>query len=98
VRELRLRNARFRERMQQIFQSFDFLLAPATPLSFLDASKDQSEARARILRFTTPASLAGLPAVVLPSTDGGLQLIAAHHDDRRLLRFAALIGQEQLEA
>jgi Asp-tRNA(Asn)/Glu-tRNA(Gln) amidotransferase A subunit family amidase len=98
VRELRLRNARFRKRMQEIFHSFDFLLAPATPLSFLDASKDHSEARARILRFTTPASLTGLPAVVLPSTDCGLQLLGAHNDDRRLLRFAARIGQEQSEA
>jgi Asp-tRNA(Asn)/Glu-tRNA(Gln) amidotransferase A subunit family amidase len=96
VRALRLRNARFREQMQHIFYSFDFLLAPSTPLSFLDAGKDQTEARARILRFTLPASLAGLPVVVLPSADCGLQLIAAHNQDRRLLRFAAQIGQEQV--
>jgi aspartyl-tRNA(Asn)/glutamyl-tRNA(Gln) amidotransferase subunit A len=98
VRQLRLRNARLHEQMQEIFHSFDFLLAPATPVSFLDASKDQSETRPRILRFTTPASLTGLPAVVLPSPDCGLQLLAAHNDDRRLLRFAARIGQEQSEA
>jgi Asp-tRNA(Asn)/Glu-tRNA(Gln) amidotransferase A subunit family amidase len=94
---LRRRHDSFRIAMKALFRRFNFLLAPATPISRLEADRDQSEARARILRHTTPASLAGLPAVVLPSPDCGLQLLAAHNDDRRLLRFAAHLG-EQLAA
>ncbi|HEX3940458.1 MAG TPA: amidase [Acidobacteriaceae bacterium] len=78
--------------MRELFRRYDLLLAPATPISVLDAAKDQSEERAHILRLTTPASVAGLPAAVLPSPDCGMQLLAAHNDDRRLLQFAALIG------
>lgn len=91
---LRTRHDAFRVAMDALFHRFDFLLAPATPVSRLHVDRDQSEARARILRHTTPASLAGLPAIVLPSSDCGLQLLAAHNDDRRLLRFAARLGEQ----
>ncbi len=94
VQQLRHRHAAFREQHQQLFQQFDFLLAPVSPLTRLVAGADHTETRARILRLTTPASLGGNPAVVLPSPQSGLQLIAAHHDDRRLLRFAALLGEQ----
>jgi Asp-tRNA(Asn)/Glu-tRNA(Gln) amidotransferase A subunit family amidase len=57
------------------------------------AGADHTETRARLLRLTTPASLGGNPAVVLPSPQCGLQLIAARMDDRRLLRFAARLGE-----
>ncbi|MBT9329881.1 amidase [Paracidobacterium acidisoli] len=93
IRGFALRHQAFCTAMAALFDRFDFLLAPATPVSRLDAGRDQSEARARILRHTTPASLAGLPSVVLPSSDSGLQLLAAHNDDRRLLRFAARAGE-----
>ncbi len=91
---LRERNRRFCSQMEDLFRRFDFLLAPTTPVSVLDAGKDQTEARPHILRYTLPASLAGLPAVVLPSSDCGLQLLAAQNDDRRLLRFAAELGEQ----
>jgi Asp-tRNA(Asn)/Glu-tRNA(Gln) amidotransferase A subunit family amidase len=65
-----------------------------SPLTRLLAGADHTESRARILRLTTPASLGGNPAVVLPSPECGLQLIAAHNDDRRLLRMAALLGDQ----
>jgi Asp-tRNA(Asn)/Glu-tRNA(Gln) amidotransferase A subunit family amidase len=97
ILDLRRRHDTFRVAMDALFRRFDFLLAPTTPVSRLDADLDQSEARARILRHTTPVSLAGLPAIVLPSSDCGLQLLAAHNDDRRLLRLAARLG-EQLAA
>jgi Asp-tRNA(Asn)/Glu-tRNA(Gln) amidotransferase A subunit family amidase len=45
------------------------------------------------LRYTTPASLAGTPAVVLAKPGGGVQLIAARGSDARLLAFAASLGE-----
>ena len=82
----------FRRQHERLFERFDFLLAPVSPLSHLFAGTDHTETRARLLRLTTPASLGGNPAVVLPSPGCGLQLIAARNDDRRLLRFAARLG------
>ncbi len=82
----------FRRQHERLFERFDFLLAPVSPLSHLFAGTDHTETRARLLRLTTPASLGGNPAVVLPSPGCGLQLIAARNDDRRLLRFTARLG------
>ena len=46
--------------------------------------------------FTTPANVAGLPAITLPIGHGplkaGLQLVGARHEDRQLLELAALVG------
>jgi aspartyl-tRNA(Asn)/glutamyl-tRNA(Gln) amidotransferase subunit A len=94
IHQLRQRHRNFRLEQEQLFQRFDFLLAPVSPLTRLLAGADHTESRASILRLTTPASLGGNPAVVLPSPHSGLQLIAAHKDDRRLLRFAALLGEQ----
>ena len=98
IERLRRRHASFQDQHQELFARFDFLLAPVSPLSRLVAGADHTETRARILRLTTPASLGGNPAVVLPGSPCGLQLIAARHDDRRLLRFAALLGEHLAEA
>ncbi len=75
-----------------LFATVDFLLMPAVPVPRLVAGADQAAARPRILRYTTPASLAGLPAVVLPGKPVGLQLLAARGADSRLLQFAAAMG------
>ncbi len=93
IERLHQRLAEFRHQHEQLFQRFDFLLAPISPLSRLLAGADHTETRARLLRLTTPASLGGNPAVVLTSPECGLQLIAARKDDRRLLRFAARLGE-----
>jgi Asp-tRNA(Asn)/Glu-tRNA(Gln) amidotransferase A subunit family amidase len=58
-----------------LFGSNDFVLMPATPVAKLDALADHSAARPRILRCTMPASLAGLPVVVLPARAGSMQLM-----------------------
>jgi aspartyl-tRNA(Asn)/glutamyl-tRNA(Gln) amidotransferase subunit A len=94
IRQLRQRHAAFCTQHERLFQPFDFLLAPVMPVTQLLANADHTDSRARILRLTTPASLGGNPAVVLPSPHGGLQLIGAHHDDRSLLRFAARLGDQ----
>lgn len=86
--------AEFRSHHDRLFQQFDFLLAPVSPLHQILAGADHTETRATILRLTTPSSLGGNPVVVLPSTQSGLQLIAAHNDDRRLLRVAAKLGED----
>lgn len=91
LRELRQRHDDFRRHQEQIFQTCDFVLTPAIPFRRLLARADHSKERARFLPLTTPASLGGNPAMALPSPSG-LQLIAAHNDDRRLLRFATMIG------
>jgi Asp-tRNA(Asn)/Glu-tRNA(Gln) amidotransferase A subunit family amidase len=43
----------------------------------------------KILRYTTPASLAGFPVVALSGNGGGVQLVGPHGGDARLLAFAA---------
>jgi aspartyl-tRNA(Asn)/glutamyl-tRNA(Gln) amidotransferase subunit A len=94
IHSLRQRHAAFRGQHQQLFRQCDFLLAPVSPTNRLLAGVDHTESRARILRLTTPASLGGNPAVVLPSPECGMQLIAAHNDDSRLLRFATMLGEQ----
>ena len=89
----RQRHAGFQREQELLLERFDFLLAPISPLSRLVAGADHTETRALILRLTTPASLGGNPAVVLPSPDCGVQLIAARGSDRRLLQFAAVLGE-----
>jgi Asp-tRNA(Asn)/Glu-tRNA(Gln) amidotransferase A subunit family amidase len=94
IRVLRFGQKAFSRNMASLFERFDFLLAPATPVSGLLAGADHSGLRSAILAHTTPASVAGLPAVVLPSRHCGVQLMAARHDDRRLLAFSALLGNQ----
>ncbi|MGC2497963.1 MAG: amidase family protein, partial [Acidobacteriaceae bacterium] len=97
LRQFHLRRQSFCDQNNALFSHFDFLLAPITPISRLLAGADHTETRAQILRLTTPASVAGLPAIVLPSPDCGLQLFAQRNDDRRLLRFAAHLGKQLAE-
>jgi Asp-tRNA(Asn)/Glu-tRNA(Gln) amidotransferase A subunit family amidase len=85
---------RVRRRVRSMMSEFDFFIAPVTPVSVLAAGADQSPNRSRILRHTCPISVAGLPAVVLPSPDCGVQLIASHNRDHNLLRFAVELGEQ----
>lgn len=93
ISTFRLQHAAYWEQLQRLFARFDCVLAPATPVSRFNAGADHTESRARILRHTTPASLGGLPALVLPAEECGVQLMAAQGDDRRLLRLAAQLGE-----
>jgi Asp-tRNA(Asn)/Glu-tRNA(Gln) amidotransferase A subunit family amidase len=91
------RLAIFRSKMSLIFQQADLLLVPCAPVSKLHAGHDQSKIRPTILRYTTPISLTGLPAVTLPGEHigaafgTGMQLIAAPMQDASLLAFAATL-------
>jgi Asp-tRNA(Asn)/Glu-tRNA(Gln) amidotransferase A subunit family amidase len=89
VDDLRTRHAAFRARMDDLLAKHDFLLLPCAPMSALPAGADHSATRMKILRYTTPASLAGTPVVALTAPGGGVQLIAARGSDAKLLAFAA---------
>jgi aspartyl-tRNA(Asn)/glutamyl-tRNA(Gln) amidotransferase subunit A len=90
----------FRQQMSALFENFDFLIAPNAPVSKLRAGQDHTASRKAILRYTTPASLAGLPAVTLPgenlgaASGTGVQLLAAPMQDAPLLAFAATLSSK----
>ena len=93
VERLRGKHAAFRERMDSILRERDYMIAPCAPVSRLAVGADHAGARGKILRHTTPVSLAGMPAVALPMGDGvGVQLVAARGADARLLAYAAQLA------
>jgi len=79
----------FEQQTADLFTHADYLLLPCAPVSKLIAHEDQSETRTRILRYTAPISLAGLPAVTLPGVHGGLQLAGPPSSDAKLLALSA---------
>jgi Asp-tRNA(Asn)/Glu-tRNA(Gln) amidotransferase A subunit family amidase len=89
IEDLRQRHGAFRARMDHLLEQYDFLMLPCAPMSALPANMDHSDSRLHILRYTTPISLAGMPAVVLAAPGGGVQLVGARGSDARLLAFAA---------
>src|SRR5271168_1847274 len=90
----------FRRQMSTLFEHVDFLIAPCAPVSKLLAGRDHTESRKAILRYSTPASLAGLPAVTLPGEHigaafgTGVQLLAAPMQDASLLAFSATLTSD----
>jgi aspartyl-tRNA(Asn)/glutamyl-tRNA(Gln) amidotransferase subunit A len=94
----RQRHRQFRDSMDALLAAHELLLLPAAPIARLAAGADHAPTRPRILRYTTPVSLAGMPAVTIPYLDeqgrpaGGMQLVAAREDDARLLALAAKLG------
>jgi aspartyl-tRNA(Asn)/glutamyl-tRNA(Gln) amidotransferase subunit A len=92
VNHQRQRHTEFRKRVDKLFESFDFLILPCSPISKLEANKDHTQTRPTILRYTTPLSLAGTPVVTLPFPNGaGIQLTAPRGQDSRLLACAAAL-------
>jgi len=90
------RLAQFRQETLALFQSFDYLLLPCAPMAALTAGSDQAQARPRILRYTAPMSLCGLPVVALPSAGGaGLQLVGRLNSDAGLLALGAALAPLQ---
>ena len=92
ISTLRQRHAEFTARMDEVFAAHGLLLMPAAPVARLAAGADHSKTRFRLLRYTTPFSLAGVPVVTLPCTAGGMQLAAARGCDEALVEFAARLG------
>ena len=94
---LRQQHSEFRQRMDALLAEHQLLLLPAAPVARLAAGADHSQTRARLLRYTAPVSLAGMPAVTIPYLEdgqpaGGAQLVAAREEDAILLAIAAAVG------
>jgi Asp-tRNA(Asn)/Glu-tRNA(Gln) amidotransferase A subunit family amidase len=92
IAALRDRHRIFRERMDALLAMHELILLPATPVARLAAGADHSKTRVRLLRYTTPFSLAGVPVVTIPCTAGGMQLAAARGCDEALLKLAARLA------
>ncbi len=95
---LRARLAPFQGRMAALLDQYDYLLVPCSPVRRLRVGEDQSGARVRILRYTSPMSLAGTPVVALPGEaigadlGTGMQLVGGLRRDAALLAYAARLG------
>ena len=94
IASLRQRHTEFRTRMDDLFAANELLLLPCAPVARLTPGNNQSQidTRMRLLRYTTPFSLAGVPVVAIPCSSGGMQLAAARNHDESLLQLAATIG------
>lgn len=92
---LRQRHAEFRARIDELLHEHELLLLPASPVARISIGADNGQARSRILRYTTPFSLAGVPVVTIPCATGGMQLASARESDESLLNLAARIGSKR---
>jgi Asp-tRNA(Asn)/Glu-tRNA(Gln) amidotransferase A subunit family amidase len=92
IASLRKRHAEFVSRMDELLARHELLLLPASPVVRLTAGADHSKTRGRLLRYTTPLSLAGNPIVTIPGSAGGMQLAAPREFDESLLELAAQLG------
>jgi Asp-tRNA(Asn)/Glu-tRNA(Gln) amidotransferase A subunit family amidase len=80
--------ASFRASTHALFRAADYLLFPCAPMSALAAAADHTQTRARILRYTSPISLAGLPVVTI----NGLQLVGPLNSDATLIALSAALA------
>lgn len=95
IAALRTQHAEFRKRMDDLFAGNELVLLPAAPVAGLAANADHTKTRARLLRYTTPLSLAGAPVVTFPCARGGMQLAAAPDSDEHLLQCVAQLGHSR---
>jgi aspartyl-tRNA(Asn)/glutamyl-tRNA(Gln) amidotransferase subunit A len=87
--------AETKHRLGKLFERYDCLLLPTTPITApLIEGGDAIEQARRLTRFTAPFNLTGLPAISLPcgfSREGlpiGLQVVAPWWAEAGLLRAA----------
>lgn len=95
VTALRKRHAEFQGRMDDLLATHELLLLPAIPVARLQAGADHSQTRVRLLRYTSPLSLAGVPEIAIPCAHGGMQLAATRDEDESLLALAAQLGSQR---
>jgi Asp-tRNA(Asn)/Glu-tRNA(Gln) amidotransferase A subunit family amidase len=97
------RQAEFCAESNRLFERFDFLVGPVTPLRELRRGADHSSFRGRILQVTSPISLNGWPALTvrgrgtgpedLEAHGFGLQIVAPAMADGKLLGLAAALAR-----
>jgi Asp-tRNA(Asn)/Glu-tRNA(Gln) amidotransferase A subunit family amidase len=93
IAALRRRHETFRGRVDELLAAHQLMVMPASPVARLEACADHSKTRARLLRYTTPFSLAGVPVVTIPCAVGGMQLAAARGSDESLLQIASRLAE-----
>ena len=86
---------------EPLWSQADFLLAPAVPVTRLVAGVDHSATRPRLLRLTTPASLAGLPVLTTSHRETavpgiGFQWMARRGDDTGLWALADWLDAQKV--
>jgi Asp-tRNA(Asn)/Glu-tRNA(Gln) amidotransferase A subunit family amidase len=92
IKKQYLRRSAFNQSVGALFDKFDFLFLPAAPVSSFENGADHNPVRDRVLRYTTPASLPGLPCLALPNKKGGCQLLGPFGGDAKLLAFATRLA------
>ena len=95
IATLRERHAEFRAHVDELLAEHELLLMPAIPVARLAAGADHSRTRGRLLRYTTPFSLAGVPVITIPCAVGGMQLASARDTDEALVTLAARLGEHR---
>jgi aspartyl-tRNA(Asn)/glutamyl-tRNA(Gln) amidotransferase subunit A len=86
----------WRHKLEQLFESIDALVLPATPFpaTRIDDSDPVALSRGNLTRFTRMFNLTGNPAIVLPcgrTTDGlpiGLQIVGPHWREDKIIQVA----------
>ena len=93
----------YRDRVREVFQNVDVILAPTTPISALLIGQqtmildgEEILVRPHLGLFTQPLSFIGLPVLSVPiqrpnSLPLGVQLIAAPYNEALILRVAAAL-------
>lgn len=98
---LRRRHAEFRSRMDELFATHELVMLPCAPVAKITVEAAKRAAgdaiRKRLLRYTTPFSLACAPCVAVPCSAGGAQVATAREDDEALLELAARMGRRRKE-
>ena len=98
VETYRKHHAEFNARMDGLFAEHQLILLPSAPVAKLTAGADHTQTRGRLLRYSTPFSLAGVPTVAIPCAAGGMQLAASRDFDEPLVALVARLGAHRKSA
>jgi amidase/aspartyl-tRNA(Asn)/glutamyl-tRNA(Gln) amidotransferase subunit A len=96
----------YRDRLAEIFQDLDIILAPTTPCvappigqEKITIAREEILVRPHLGRFTQPISFIGLPVLSFPvqlpgKLPLGVQIIAAAHNEAAIFRVAAFLAKQ----
>jgi AtzE family amidohydrolase len=96
----------YRDRLREVFQDYDIILAPTTPCvapklgqKTVEIGGETVQVRPHLGRFTQPISFVGLPVLSVPiyptgSLPLGVQIITSPYNEALLLRLATVLEKE----